>query len=67
MTRVFVLTDRIVVTARSALLCTFLHRAKLGYRSQMLNLVLDEGIEYLRDLEDPGRITDETRKVKAVK
>jgi U6 snRNA-associated Sm-like protein LSm7 len=30
---------------------------------QLLNLVLDETKEYLRDVDDPLRITDETRKL----
>ena len=28
---------------------------------QLLNLVLDECVEYLRDVDDPLKITDETR------
>ena len=31
-----------------------------GY-DQLLNLVLDETVEYMRDKEDPLRITDDTR------
>lgn len=31
-----------------------------GY-DQLLNLVLDEAVEYLRDPEDPMRVTDATR------
>lgn len=31
-----------------------------GY-DQLLNIVLDEAIEYLRDPEDPLTVTDETR------
>ncbi|PSC70391.1 sm LSM7 [Micractinium conductrix] len=31
-----------------------------GY-DQLLNLVLDEAVEYLRDPEDPMRVTDTTR------
>ncbi|CAG9461332.1 unnamed protein product [Pedinophyceae sp. YPF-701] len=31
-----------------------------GY-DQMMNLVMDETIEHLRDPEDPQRVTDETR------
>ncbi|KXZ56380.1 hypothetical protein GPECTOR_1g337 [Gonium pectorale] len=31
-----------------------------GY-DQLLNLVLDEAVEYLRDPEDPLTVTDETR------
>lgn len=31
-----------------------------GY-DQLLNLVLDEAIEYLRDPDDPLRVTDQTR------
>ncbi|KAI3426305.1 hypothetical protein D9Q98_008678 [Chlorella vulgaris] len=31
-----------------------------GY-DQLLNLVLDEAVEYLRDPEDPMRVTDQTR------
>eukprot|EP00891_Asterochloris_glomerata_P005675 jgi/Astpho2/5675/fgenesh1_pm.00079_%23_48_t len=31
-----------------------------GY-DQLLNLVMDESIEYLRDAEDPLRVTDQTR------
>ncbi|KAG2499155.1 hypothetical protein HYH03_002737 [Edaphochlamys debaryana] len=31
-----------------------------GY-DQLLNLVLDEAVEYLRDPEDPLSVTDETR------
>ena len=31
-----------------------------GY-DQLLNLVLDEGVEYLRDPEDPTKVTDATR------
>lgn len=31
-----------------------------GY-DQLLNLVLDETVEYLRDPEDPLKITDQTR------
>mmetsp|Transcript_4070 Transcript_4070/g.7876 ORF Transcript_4070/g.7876 Transcript_4070/m.7876 type:complete len:101 (-) Transcript_4070:174-476(-) len=31
-----------------------------GY-DQLLNLVLDESVEYLRDPEDPLRLTDQTR------
>ena len=33
-----------------------------GY-DQLLNLVLDECVEYMRDREDPLRITDETREL----
>ena len=33
-----------------------------GY-DQLLNLVLDETVEHLRDPEDPLKITDETRKL----
>ncbi|GAX75404.1 hypothetical protein CEUSTIGMA_g2848.t1 [Chlamydomonas eustigma] len=31
-----------------------------GY-DQLLNIVLDEGVEYLRDPEDPLQVTDATR------
>lgn len=33
-----------------------------GY-DQMLNLVVDETVEYLRDPEDPGRTTEQTRQL----
>jgi U6 snRNA-associated Sm-like protein LSm7 len=33
-----------------------------GY-DQLLNLVLDEAVEHVRDAEDPLKITDETRKL----
>lgn len=33
-----------------------------GY-DQLLNLVLDQTIEYLRDKDDPMRITDDTRQL----
>ncbi|KAL4433251.1 hypothetical protein ABPG77_003299 [Micractinium sp. CCAP 211/92] len=36
-----------------------------GY-DQLLNLVLDEAVEYLRDPEDPMRVTDATRSLSLV-
>lgn len=36
------------------------HGVLKGY-DQLLNLVLDESVEYLRDPEDPLKVTDNTR------
>uniref|UniRef100_A0A7S2ST35 Sm domain-containing protein n=1 Tax=Rhizochromulina marina TaxID=1034831 RepID=A0A7S2ST35_9STRA len=36
------------------------HGVLKGY-DQLVNLVLDEAVEYLRDPEDPYRITEQTR------
>eukprot|EP00193_Tetraselmis_chui_P017261 CAMPEP_0177780380 /NCGR_PEP_ID=MMETSP0491_2-20121128/17166_1 /TAXON_ID=63592 /ORGANISM="Tetraselmis chuii, Strain PLY429" /LENGTH=77 /DNA_ID=CAMNT_0019300135 /DNA_START=90 /DNA_END=323 /DNA_ORIENTATION=- len=36
------------------------HGVLKGY-DQLLNLVLDDSVEYLRDPEDPLKVTDKTR------